>query len=175
LFGAWVLHSQGLQDLVVLFKCPDVHDARPEVEVIDGTAGAAGAGNGTAAAAAAPGSAGSTDSGSSSGLSGWLSRTTSALRRPGFKGIASMLCKALSGNSAGQASPPQQPQLQQQAEQEVALAAADVDSRPISVVCEEWLLQLLDTGGLLHSIMFALASACTCQQLPGFTSILSVA
>ncbi|WIA12024.1 hypothetical protein OEZ85_012104 [Tetradesmus obliquus] len=139
---------RGLQDLVVLFKCPDVHDARPEleVEVIDSAAGAAGVGNG-AAAAAAPGSAGSTDSSTSSGLSGWLSRTTSALRRPGSRGIASMLCKALSGSSSPQAL--QQQQQQQQAEQEVAAAAAaaeDEDSRPISVLCEEWLLQLLDTA-----------------------------
>jgi hypothetical protein len=140
---------QGLKDLVVLFKCPDVHEARPEVEVIDSAGGAAAAGN-AAAAAAAPGSAGSADSGSSSGLSGWLLRTTSALRRPGSKGIASRLCKALSGSSSPQ--PQQQQQQQQQllqAEQEEAAPGVE-DSRSISVVCEEWLLQLLDTGGLLQ-------------------------
>jgi hypothetical protein len=137
---------QGLQDLVVLFKCPDVHEARPEVETVDSAAGAFAAGNApTAAAAAAPaGSAGSTGSGSSSGLSGWLSRTTSALRRPGARGIASMLCKALSSSSS---SPGQAVQQQQQVEQEaVAAAAAVEESRLISVVCEEWVLQLLDTG-----------------------------
>jgi hypothetical protein len=144
---------QGLHDLVVLFKCPDVHEARPEVETVDSAAGAFAAGNAPAAAAAAApapaGSAGSTGSGSSSGLSGWLSRTTTALRRPGFRGIASMLCKALSSSSS---SPGQVVQQQQHVEQEAAAAAAAVEeSRLISVVCEEWVLQLLDTGGPCYS------------------------
>jgi hypothetical protein len=61
-----------------------------------------------------------------------------------------MLCKALSSsssNSTGQVAQQQQQQ-QQQVEQEAAAAAAAVEeSRLISVVCEEWVLQLLDTGG----------------------------
>jgi hypothetical protein len=58
-----------------------------------------------------------------------------------------MLCKALSSSSTGSPGHAAQQQ-QQQVEQEAAAAAAAVEeSRLISVVCEEWVLQLLDTGG----------------------------
>lgn len=135
---------KGLQDLVVLFKCPDVHEARPETS-------SSSVSGGTAAAAAAgvePGSAGSRD-GSFSGLSGWLSRTTSALRRPGSIGLVSLLHKAWAGSQV-------QSELEGVAAATTAATAgqragaSSSESREedasISLLCEEWVLQLLDTG-----------------------------
>lgn len=127
------------QDLVVLLKCPDVHEARPEV----------GSYTGSNSGANSAGSASGDSSSSSSGLGSWLARTTASLRKPRARKVVSLLQTAQMSDVASRLG-----DALRAAEQagtssnsvEATVRVQDSSDNGASELCEEWVLQLLDTA-----------------------------
>lgn len=128
----------------MFFKCPDVHEARPEV----GSYTSSNSGARSTSSASGDGSV------SSLGLGSWLTRTTAALRKPGAKGVVSLLERAHMGNARGGLA-----DALRAAEQAGFSSGSNTDtagrsqgsssthdSSGAGELCEEWVLQLLDTA-----------------------------
>lgn len=140
------LFVECLQELVVFFKCPDVHEARPEVDSYTSSS----CGGDSIRCGSTDGSV------SAMGLRNCVARTVAAVKKtPSAKGVRSLLARAVAGNSRGSGSALSD-----------ALGAADqararnnsphteLLSSPgnsrhscrADDLCEEWVMQVLDTA-----------------------------
>lgn len=118
----------------MFLKCPDVHEARPEV----------GSYNSSNSGAGSTGSASGDSLVSSMGLGSWLSRTTAALRKPAAQGVVSLLKKTHAGDARGGLADALR--AAEQAGFSSSSSGSSCDSTGAGELCEEWVLQLLDTA-----------------------------